>query len=225
MKYGYERSLPIGVRERVRLWRGGRPVFGEDFNRHRCVFIHVPKTGGLSVATALFGHEATSHRPVSAFIAADEARFERYFSFGFVRNPFDRLYSAYRFLSGGGLTNEDARFAQATGLANTPFPDFVVRALPRLEVRTWVHFLPQHTFLVHRGRLRVDHLGRFETLAQDFEQIRRRLDIESASLPHVNPSADGRRPLEELFTPEAVRIVEKVYQKDLELFGYRAPRV
>ena len=225
LKYGYERSIPISVRERIRLWRGGRPVFVEDFERHRCVFIHVPKTGGLSVASALFGHEATSHRPVSAFIAADEARFEQYFSFAFVRNPFDRLYSAYRFLKGGGRTIEDARFAEQIGLARMPFPEFVVRLLPRLEVRTWVHFLPQTAFLVHRGRVRVDHVGRFETIERDFETIRLRLRIETASLPHVNPSAESRRPFEANFTPEAVRVVEKIYRKDLETFGYCPPRI
>ena len=43
------------------LWRmrladlRGRGVYAGYPNRHRCIFIHIPKNGGTSIAHSLFG--------------------------------------------------------------------------------------------------------------------------------------------------------------------------
>lgn len=222
-RHGYQTIVPIAVKERIRLWRGGAPVFVDEFDRLASVFIHVPKTGGLSVASAVFGRADTGHRPVGAFVTADEARFDRYFSFGFVRNPFDRVWSAFRFLSAGGLTDEDARFVKETRLDRYSFPRFVTELLPILEVRTWIHFKPQVDWLTFRGEVRVDYVGHFESIDDDFRNICGRLGIEGAALPHMNRSADHDRRLRHVYTPEAVRIVERLYRVDLQTFGYAVP--
>ena len=70
--------------------------------RHRCIFVHIPKTAGTSVEAALgwfteYTRGAQDHRSIRKLreaITPDE--FCTYFKFTFVRNPWDRVVSWYK---------------------------------------------------------------------------------------------------------------------------------
>ena len=69
------------------------------FDEKKCIFFHIPKTAGISLVKALFGDLDWGHRDVNYYINVfDKKRFNDYFKFTFVRNPYDRLFSAYSFL-------------------------------------------------------------------------------------------------------------------------------
>ena len=75
------------------------------FDQHRCIFVHVPKCAGVSISRSLFGSLVGTHIAMKSFqLIYTEEEFARYFKFAFVRNPWDRLVSAYRFLKRGGMT-------------------------------------------------------------------------------------------------------------------------
>ena len=91
---------------------------------HRCIFTHVPKTAGKSVRY-LFGLPEFEHdykpdgrrieygfgnRRLFEFV--NEKYFSEYFKFAFVRNPFDRIVSAYFYLENGGCNEVDKRFRE-----------------------------------------------------------------------------------------------------------------
>ena len=72
---------------------------------------------------------------------------EKYFSFSFIRNPFDRLYSTYMFLSKGGMNNHD-RLAFDNHLSKfKDFEDFVLNGLDRKIIYKIIHLIPQHQYL------------------------------------------------------------------------------
>jgi chondroitin 4-sulfotransferase 11 len=193
------------------------------FDEHRCIFVHVPKAAGISVAMALFGNLAGGHAGARDYRKVFGRDFWRYFKFTFVRNPYTRLVSAYEFLRGGGhpawATNQ--RFRDQVLSEYVDFADFV---LGWLKPRTrWPepHFRPQCEFLELGGRLVMDFVGRVERIEEDFATVYDRLGFQTRKLPRLNETHYGHAALGEYYTSDAVeRCVQDFYARDFELFGY-----
>lgn len=208
--------MPMGLRYRLMELRG-RSLYSGDPDRYRCVFIHIPKTAGTSVARALFG-TASRHVPCIEYEKANPRKFRRYFKFAFVRNPWDRLFSAYHFLKKGGMNSDDAAWAQ-THLANYhSFEQFVHEWVNRDNIMCGVHFKPQHHFITDsQGQLAIDYLGRMENINADFDFICQKIGV-SVTLPILNVIEKIR--YTDAYTPEMIDIVTRVYQQDISVLGY-----
>ena len=177
-----------------------------------CLFVHVPKTGGQSIAQFFLDrlgltweerdrllmrpnddpaagpprltHLTAEEYPRLGYL--DEERFRRWFKFAFVRNPWDRLVSDYLFFHAG----------------RHGFKRFVLERFPtpaddcyRNHAARYRHVIPQHRFLYdEEGRPLVDFIGRFERLNDDFAEVAKHLGIEGAvTLPHRNGAANNFR--------------------------------
>ncbi|MDQ4086405.1 MAG: sulfotransferase family protein [Pseudomonadota bacterium] len=215
--YGY---VPEPIRRNVVVWRCSLHWW-----RAGAVFIHVPKTAGTSFNQALYGRFIGQH-----LRAVDVARWappvvRALPSFAVVRNPWDRLVSAYRFARRGHGAGDGPRaYIRRPDLYRAPefssFERFVKEWLVEREVTAIEDvFRPQSFFLCDgRGNVLVDHVGRLEQLAPTCDFVARhtgrRLD-----LPRLNASGetvDYRR----FYTPELARIVADIYRDDVALFGY-----
>jgi hypothetical protein len=184
----------------------------------RAIFVHTPKAAGTSVALAVFG-ELPYH-----FTAADyqfifgQQDYDAYFSFTFVRNPWDRLFSAFHFLKSGGWDEKDHAWAESHLKEFPDFATFVRMGLRLPQIQRFMHFRPQADFVCDwRGTVAVDHIGYFETIGQDFAAICAHLSIES-DLQHTNRSTD--RDYRGAFDSEMIAIVAHHYAQDIRTFGY-----
>lgn len=187
-----------------------------------CLFIHIPKCAGVAVNHALFGGLGGGHLPVAHYqLVFDAAQYRGLFKFTVVRNPYDRLLSAYRFLARGGLNAQDAAWAARTLPTYDGFADFVERWLtPALAARV-LHFRPQISFLRIPGRTRieVDFLARQERVADDFARLCARLGIAPLPLEQENPSAPPATDFHAAYSHRAREIAARVHRPDLELTG------
>lgn len=162
------------------------------------------------------------HLPVAHYqLAFDAAQYRRLFKFTVVRNPYDRLLSAYRFLAKGGLNAQDAAWAARTLPAYDGFADFVERWLTPARAACVLHFRPQVSFLRIPGRTRieVDFLARQERLADDFTRLRACLGIAPLPLEQENPSAPPDTDFHAACSNRAREIAAQVYRADLALTG------
>ena len=203
-------------RERVADLRG-RGVYQGWPNAHRAIFIHIPKTAGSSVAQGL----AMSSRHVACleYERINPRKFERFFKFAFVRNPWDRLVSTYFFLKNGGVNEIDRRFAAEKLAGYDNFGAFVEGWLSEKNIWSWVHFKPQHYFICDAAlRVRMDFVGRTETIAADFRTVCERLGV-AAELKWTNRGA--HRPYGDYYTSALRDRVAAVYANDIRIFGYR----
>lgn len=194
----------------------------KTFEDNKCIFFHIPKSAGISISTSLFGHLAGGHIDAYTCRLIFGRKFWQYFKFTFVRNPFDRLVSAYEFLKKGGhpLFPADQYFQNAVLSHYVDFDDFIMNWLKPRQAWPVHHFRPQHDFVTLNNTLTVDYVGHFETLDADFKTVAKRLGIPN-KLNHTNKTIGCKKSREAYFqNPRVVERVVEVYQRDFEIFKY-----
>ncbi len=153
----------------------------------RGIFIHIPKTAGSStylqtgtIAPRMFGRHATALF-VKNRLSAEE--WESLFKFAFIRNPWQRMVSMYRFYRNNGFTKL------------SDFKDWLIELnkTRKIEGNQYMDSLArnpitQKTFLTdENGDILVDYIGKLESFHHDFSIICNKLGIEPDKL-HINQS-------------------------------------
>ncbi|MAT52323.1 MAG: hypothetical protein CMK32_14190 [Porticoccaceae bacterium] len=181
------------------------------------IFVHIPKTAGTSVLNAL-GIPFRVHADWKVLEASDPVLFRESFKFCFVRNPFDRLVSVYSYLLGGGAGITDAELSELLNASFDTFDKFVSNFLNFHVIHQHPLLRPQYLYVCDLGsRLKVDFVGRYESLDKDFSSIAERLNMPS-SLPMLNTS--DRKPFSDYYGPETIEKVVSLYLMDFEIFNY-----
>lgn len=212
-------------RERYQRLQAARREIGEygeyfgAFEEKQCIFVHIPKCAGLAVANSLFGCDGGLHHTISDYEVIFPPRlFYRYWKFTIVRNPWDRLVSAYFFLKKGGLNDMDRRFAKRCLSGCGSFKEFVIERLPAREVRQFYHFRDQADYLVDPfGKMPIDFIGKFESLTEDYQQIAERIGVQS---PLLSKNKTEKEHYSEYYTEDLVKAVRQEYRRDIELLKY-----
>lgn len=188
-------------------------------DKNECVFIHIPKTAGSSVLKALGKKNefARDHLPWYVYKNANPQKFERYFKFAFVRNPWTRTFSAYRYLLSGGNKITDKEVTELL-FAFKSYDDFLVNGLAQGVLRNHPLFIPQSEFVIdYRGNLAVNYVGYFENLENDFSYISEQLGFH-APLAKLNMS--HRSTITETVSEMGVEAIRYIYAQDFNMFGY-----
>ena len=205
------------------------------------VFVHVWKTAGESLVEALRGHcdfmfrnrvlqktlrecpkglasrlgwqahlvhgQHLMARDIRRIMPKD--RYDSCYSFGFVRNPWDWTVSAYHYT----LQTKAHPEHKLSGKFKT-LRDYVL-------YREDHHPRLQSAFLFdENGRQMVSKIGRFENLHADIDEIGDALGIK-IDLPVRNVSS-RKRDWREYYDDDTYERVQKMYEKDIKLFGYDA---
>jgi len=196
----------------------------KPYDDHRCIFVHIPKAAGMSICRSLFGNLAGGHATLADYqVIFSRQEFDSYFKFTFVRNPWDRLLSAYHFLCTGGVTEHDRNWAHHIRHYES-FDAFVRHGLKTPRMRKKLHFRSQSSFLriPYNETIPLDYLGYFENIQQDFETIRRRIGLgDSTILRHVNKTTvEKTSDFRTAYTDQTRQIVADFYADDIELLGY-----
>lgn len=192
-----------------------------SFDRQRCIFVHIPKCAGVSVCRSLFGDYGAGHYPISVFQEVFEPPlFDSYFKFAFVRNPWDRLLSAYRFLRRGGFNETDRRWARRHLAPYRDFREFVHGWVTPDNIASWIHFRPQVDFLsLANGKSGMDFVGRYEQLHTDFRRVCERLGVDNRLL-HLNSYERSDEDYRAAYDTETRAIVAEVYRRDIAALAY-----
>lgn len=208
--------LPLSLRCRIADLRG-RGEYSFYADKHRCIFIHIPKAAGTSVSWTLFD-KGSRHVPWFRYYQANPVKYRNYFKFAFVRNPWDRVVSSFFFLKRGGMAPHDKRWAEEH-LADFPdFSSFVKGWVNEENIHTWMHFQPQYHFICNeQDRVMVDFVGRMENINEDFKYVAQRLGCDKSL---VSKNTGNNDHYSHYYNKETRDIVERVYSKDIDIFEY-----
>jgi hypothetical protein len=197
---------------------------------HEFIFVHNYKVAGSSIKHALKPYAQTaferldwvqrqcarlrlrevptypSHLTAQEIKSNHPEEWHRYFTFGFVRNPWSWQVSLYFYM----LESEDHH--QHDLIASMEeFDEYI-----HWRVNEDKH-LQSEFFCDTGGRVLVDYIGRLESIREDFQTICERVGVE-ASLPHKN--ASSHRDYRAYYSDETRELVAEHFQEDIERFGY-----
>ena len=191
-----------------------------QLHKHKCIFIHIPKTAGVSVSVSLLGSGIANMPALYYKVLLGKGTFNQYFKFAFVRNPFTRLVSAYEFLQGGGGGHYDEKIVSIIKPYKS-FESFVMEYLNQNTIKASRYFRPQHYFVCDsNGKIIINYLGHFEELEKDYEFIRNKIGT-GEPLKKLNVTKNKRMLIEEYYFNDKIKQkVISLYNKDFELFGY-----
>ena len=223
---------------------------------HKTIFVHIPKVAGQSIETLFLedldltwdtreslllrkkkpnenAPDRLAHLTASEYVDlgyVDSTTYQDYFTFSFVRNPYARAISLYKYL----------------GYANIiSFSVFIKKVISEKVKKGDFFFKSQYDYLYSgEGKRLVDFVGKLENIKEDIEYILERSGIEGKKLPHVNKSKKGiKRGLGSLLKNRSLikdlqikniffqskqekmnqtqkEAIFKLYAKDFEYFNY-----
>lgn len=200
--------------------------------KHKLIFIAIPKTAGHAIRNGLrplmahhdweqcglfekksfpiselakLGHGHLTARQIEAHLPP--GTFEDFFSFAYIRNPYDRFVSFSAFIN----RDNDKMKCDALGTmkASLSNPNLLLHILMR----------PQMEFITDPdGHIMVSHLARYENIQDEFDYIRSRAGAEPFALPQINVSK--RTSYAEYYDDELQQMVAHHYAKDFDALDY-----
>jgi Sulfotransferase family len=224
--------------------------------KHRTIFVHIPKAAGQSIETLFLedlglnwdtrqelllrkkksdepGPHRLAHLKAKDYVGLgylEAPKYEEFFSFSFVRNPYSRVISLYNYLGYAKIISISA---------------FIKNVLSKKVKEDHFFFRPQYDYLYSdEGKLLVDFVGKLENISEDIEYVLKKSGIENKNLPHINkseknlkrgitslinkPSLLKHLQLKRLFSQQKVSELSEdqkdgiyhIYTKDFEYFGY-----
>jgi chondroitin 4-sulfotransferase 11 len=201
------------------------------------IFIRIPKTAGRSIQEALKDafakdpaatlHSSSLHPDARTLML--EVDWNAFYKFSFIRNPWDRVVSAYFFkftdkfkhaldvfYQLGQVDQEMLALYRQFWRDRPNFDDWILNGFERyfLTAKNQLDYLVDT-----EGRIAVDFIGRFESLEGDFARVCRDLGCPGCRLQyHINRTEHA--PYATHYTDRSIEKVAAVYARDIAMFGY-----
>jgi len=136
--------------------------------------------------------------------------FDQYFTFGFVRNPWDWQVSLYFF-----ILKKRRHYLHRRVSRFKTFDDYIKWHVTDDKSKR----LQKDFFSDAAGKIIVDFIGKFENLDKDFEIIQGKIGIPKVPLPRIN--ATTHRDYRSYYSDTSAQLIADFYKEDNDYFGYQ----
>lgn len=180
-------------------------------NEYKFIFLHVPRTGGTSIES-LFQANAPQRKMKSKHTSAryyrrkEKTKWNTYFKFTFVRNPWDRIVSGYEWAKALHTHPHHPRGS---------FKDWVMNMSETDRKSNLIH--PQNWW-IHRE---LDYMGYYESLEENWAEVASILELPNR-LHHLPRVFHIPRPhYSHYYDEESRDRIYLLYGSEINLLGYK----
>jgi len=174
-------------------------------------FIRIPRTGSTSFMK-LARIKMQRHVPISEWPKLNQ----NLMTVTFIRNPFDRVVSAWEHSRCRAKTMQPAPFWSDMPGDGT-FTGFI-EAMGRGERVPTNTFDPQVSYVKHEGEIKASWIGLFECYDADTKRLCELIGINYQLIHEHKSPLRNSRPWQDYYTPMTKAIVADVYQEDIQLW-------
>lgn len=194
------------------------------------VFVHVPKTAGVSMEVMPFVG-GTGHLNLH-FCTLEPDFDESLIRWGFVRNPYHRIASAYFYVR----QKQPKEFRKRVYDPDYSFESFVMNIERSIRNDVWdekkpqdhstlIHLYPQ-TYFLKSDNYAMDFVGRYENLYYQWQEIAKQISLKNGvnnnkwlHLKHKNKTFN-KPDYATVYNPDMMDKIYDIYREDFETFNY-----
>ena len=133
------------------------------------------------------------------------------YKFCFSRNPYDRAVSLFFYLKNIDRVPQSMAFLEFCRQLH----DKGCEDIGLYNLNGWSQCNPQVRWI---ESVKIDFIGRFESLENDFNRILNDLKLQPVELPHHNIT--NHKHYSSYYCKESREIIQNFYQEDFQFFGY-----
>jgi hypothetical protein len=194
------------------------------------LFIHIPKAAGTSIRRALEPYAVTDHlaysRGIDDYVARErqfpphltyaaaakvlKVDLNAYYTFAFVRNPWDRYVSMYEYVLN---TPTHALHPRCAAGGFDGFIGDVTGGRATFDSKHQIAFLAAAP-----GMKPVAYVGKMESIGEDFPAVCRHLGLPGVDLPFLNRT--DHRPYRSYYSDLTRKQVERYCGEEIDAYGY-----
>jgi len=177
-------------------------------------FLHIPKTGGRSIEELIDGHDHIKyfgHRGKHIVPSP---------SFCIIRNPYDRLVSAYFYLLHQETENEPDKSYRELLMKYVSFKHFVMSIRDDRLDKAIIHLKPMSYFICdENGEIAIDSIFKIEEIDKIGTYLQG-IGIDK-TLSDVWLNTSEHKHWQEYMNIKMIVEINEIYRMDFELFDYR----
>ena len=137
-------------------------------------------------------------------------QYDNLLKFTIVRNPYDRVLSAFFFLQKG---NQGPKIKQGTD-----FKKWVKEVFKQRGPAFNQHFKRMYPRMVFNGEVWLDYIAKLENIKEDWKYIANKCDLDPV-FPHKN-FRKKKYNRYDYYDDECIEIIYNIYKEDIDKLGY-----
>ena len=199
-----ETLSPKGLDVLLREWKIARRK-GRPLTFSRVVNTTLKRKYGKATGTAS-GHQLAEK--VASFMPD---AWNSYFRFCFVRNPYERAVSDYKWRTKGSGIISFSEYLERLADPTRPDPE---KVLPNPPTNWTVYTI--------NDQIAVDFVGRFENLHDDMQKVCETLGLpfDSQRFPRAKQSRPDGRNYRDWYADRERELADRIFRNELDAFGY-----
>lgn len=193
----------------------------------KLLFIHIPRTGGSTIVShaaqldvCIKGHNIRE-KGFQHLRELDKNLLSDYHLFTIIRNPWERVLSAFLYLNNGGINLEDAMDGKKyVEKYQGDFNEFIFYEFNKKSILNQLHFIPQLMWIEGPGyEIKVDTILKFRSFTTNLKDFFALHDRNFQALPKINSTQHTF--YTKYYSLDSREIVRNVYRKEIYLFDFK----